>query len=380
MSRIIKKSLRIMLLIIIGILLILLIGGALFMNFSPQFGGKPSQEAIIRYEKIEYYKDGVFENQIPTSMDMDAAKMLSTMVDFIKGVPNSRPNFDIPFQRIDSLEICEWTDTTSLIWFGHSAFLLKMDDKNILIDPMFGDVPAPHPWLGKKRYSNGLPIEVEKLPAIDAIIFSHDHYDHLDYGSIQKLKDKTAQFYVPLGVGAHLLEWGVPAEKIHEMAWWEENNLAGIKLAFTPARHFSGRGFGDRFSTLWGSWVLIGAKHRVYFSGDGGYGPHFKEIGDKYGPFDFAMIECGQYNENWKDIHMMPEESAQAAQDIDAKMMMPIHWGAFTLALHSWTDPVERVSAAADKLKLPYIIPQIGEVISLDSGIEIEQSEWWVEE
>jgi L-ascorbate metabolism protein UlaG (beta-lactamase superfamily) len=309
---------------------------------------------------------------------MNASKMMSTMLEFIKGVPNSRPDFDIPLQRIDSLAITEWDESASLVWFGHSAFLLKMDGKNILIDPMFGDVPAPHPWLGKKRYSNGLPIEIEKLPAIDAILISHDHYDHLDYGSIQKLKDKTSAFYVPLGVGAHFLKWGVPAEKIHELAWWDETHLNSIKLVFAPARHFSGRGLGDRFSTLWGSWIIKGSNENIYFSGDGGYGPHFKEIGDKYGPFDFAMMECGQYNENWKDIHMMPEETAQAAVDVKANYMMPIHWGAFTLALHSWTDPVERVSKKANELEVSLLIPQIGERIIVDSTLSRSTEQWWL--
>lgn len=368
-----------MLLTILGVILLITIIGVLFVNMSPQFGGKPSTEDKARFEQESYYVNGVFENLIPTEMDLPPAKMMSTMVEFIKGVPNSKPDFEIPLNKVDSLDITQWEETANLIWFGHSAFLLKLDGKNILIDPMFGDVPAPHPWLGRKRYSNGLPIEVEKIPAIDAIILSHDHYDHLDYGSIQKLKDKTAAFYVPLGVGAHFLKWGVPAEKIHELAWWDETNIDGIKLIFTPSRHFSGRGLGDRFTTLWGSWVITGSNENIYFSGDGGYGPHFKEIGEKYGPFDFAMMECGQYNKNWSEIHMMPEETAQAALDVNTKLMMPIHWGAFTLALHSWTDPVERVSKKANELGVPLLIPEIGERITVDSNLTSSTEQWWLE-
>ncbi len=242
---------------------------------------------------------------------------------------------------------------------------------------MFGAVPAPHPWLGKKRYSKELPIEVEKLPAIDLIIFSHDHYDHLDYGSIQKLKGKTKKFYVPLGVGNHLKKWGVQPSAIQELNWWDEVTYGDLVLAFTPARHFSGRGLTNRWSTLWGSWVIKGAQDNIYFSGDSGYGSHFKTIGDKYGPFDFAMLECGQYNERWSEIHMMPEETAQAAVDLNTKAMMPIHWAAFTLALHSWTDPVERVTVKARQLGMPIVVPKIGSSIQFNH-IPDETFNWWV--
>jgi len=331
---------------------------------------------LLAYTKTGQFKDGIFSNIIPTSMDMKGSKMLGVMLDFIKGVPNGKPNFAIPVEKIDSLTIVKNVSQTKLIWFGHSAFLLQIDGQNILLDPMLGEVPAPHPWLGGKRFSKELPIEIEKLPVIDAIIISHDHYDHLDYESIQKLKGKTKQFYVPLGVGAHFIAWGVPAEKVHELAWWDEISHETLRLAFAPARHFSGRGF-TRNNTLWGSWIIKGQTDNIYFSGDGGYGPHFKEIGEKYGPFDFAMLECGQYNPNWAQIHMMPEETAQAALDVQAKLMMPIHWGAFTLALHSWTDPIERVTKKAAELNMPLIAPKIGQPVYLD-GPALALEEWWV--
>ena len=353
----------------------LLITGILFLNMSKQFGGKATEKDKKRFAESGHYTDGIFVNLMTTTMDMGPGKMLSTLGKMLKGVPDSRPDFDIPVEKIDSMEIVENVSETKLIWFGHSAFLLQIDGKNILLDPMLGDVPAPHPMLGKKRFSRELPIEIEKLPAIDAIIISHDHYDHLDYESIQKLKGKTKEFYVPLGVGAHFLAWGVAAENIHELNWWDEIKHENIALAFAPSRHFSGRGL-TRNNTLWGSWIIKGTKDNIYFSGDGGYGPHFKEIGEKYGPFDFAMMECGQYNENWAQIHMMPEESAQAAVDVKAKMMMPIHWGAFTLALHSWTDPIERVSKKAAELQMPLIAPKIGEPIYLNGEI-LDFEKWW---
>ncbi|SOE19680.1 L-ascorbate metabolism protein UlaG, beta-lactamase superfamily [Spirosomataceae bacterium TFI 002] len=375
-----KSFLKFMLVSILGIIGIIALIAVLFVNLSPQFGGKHSSEAKARYAKSGIYKEGKFLNQIPTDMSMDFASLVSITKDFIKGVPNSAPDFEVPIHKVDSLDLTKKDTITKLIWFGHSAFLLQMDDKNILIDPMLGNVPSPHPWLGKGRYQKELPIEIEQLPVIDAIIISHDHYDHLDYGSIQKLKAKTKTFLVPLGVGAHFEAWGVPKENIHELNWWDEIKLDNIKLAFTPSRHFSGRGMGDRFSTLWGSWVITGSKDNIYFSGDGGYGPHFKEVGEKYGPFNFAMMECGQYNEKWADIHMMPEETVQAAIDVKSELFMPIHWGSFTLALHSWTDPVERVIAKANELQMPIYIPRIGEEIIIGKEMPRSKVKWWIKQ
>lgn len=363
--------------IILSIIVIILIIGVIFINTSPEFGGKSTPEDIERYEQSGHYKEGIFINEIPTSMDMGFTSMVGTMIDFIKGVPNGRPKVAPPIETIDSLSIVKNISRTRLIWFGHSAFLLQIDGKNILLDPMLGKVPAPHPLLGGKRYNNNLPIEIEKLPQIDAIIISHDHYDHLDYGSIKALKDKTKQFLVPLGVGAHLKAWGIENTRIEEFKWWQELSYEHLKVVFTPARHFSGRGLGDRSKTLWGSWVIQGKTDNIYFSGDGGYGPHFKEIGQKYGPFGFAMMECGQYNEKWHDIHMMPEETAQAAIDVNTEIMMPIHWGAFTLALHDWTDPAERVIKKAIELEQKFYIPMIGSSIWLDEIQELESEPWW---
>lgn len=350
--------------------------GILFVNISPEFGGKASPEKIEKFKKTGHYQDGAFVNLIETSMNMNFSNMVSLMGEFIKGNPNKRPNFDIPVQHVDSMELVQNTKT-ELIWFGHSAFLLQMEGMNVLIDPMFGDVPAPHPLLGQSRYGKSLPIAIEKLPVIDAIIISHDHYDHLDYGSIQKLKDKTKMFYVPLGVGSHFEAWGVDVSQIVELDWWNSSRLGALNFTFAPSRHFSGRGILDRNKTLWGSWIIASEKENIFFSGDGGYGPHFKEIGEKYGPFDLAMIECGQYNERWNQIHMMPEESAQAGVDVRAKKVMPIHWGAFTLALHSWTDPVERFLKKSKELNSTTLTPQIGQRIFVEDDAAKYSLAWW---
>jgi len=362
---------------ILAILIFLVLSAVLFINLSPEFGGSPDKLKVTEFEKLDYYSEGKFENLIPTTMDMDFGKAIKMLPKFFKNDPTRVPSFALPIVKRDSLELVADNLPTRLIWFGHSAFLLQIDGKNIMIDPMLGEVPAPNPLLGKKRFFKDLPIEIEKLPQIDLIIISHDHYDHLDYGSIQKLKGKTKAYYVPLGVGSHFERWGVNPDQIQEMKWWDEIQIGSIQLAFTPSRHFSGRGPTNRFSTLWGSWVIKGQQDAIYFSGDGGYGPHFEEIGNKYGPFDFAMMECGQYNENWKEIHMMPEETAQAGKDVKAKIIMPIHWAAFTLAMHSWTDPVERVISKARALNQPLFVPKIGEFINLKDSLWTKE-EWWI--
>ena len=354
-----------------------LLFGFLFISFSPQFGGKPSPEQLREFEKLAHYSDGKFHNLQATEMGMDLAKAIKLLPEFFKNDPARKPDFDIPIVKIDSLELLN-SSSTRLFWFGHSAFLLQIDGKNILLDPMFGEVPSPHPWLGNPRFFEELPIEIEELPVIDMILFSHDHYDHLDYESVKKLAGKTKQFAVPLGVGAHLEAWGIEKARITELDWWEDFKVQDISLIFTPSRHFSGRGLNNRFSTLWGSWVIIGEEEKLFFSGDGGYGPHFQEIGNRFGPFDFAMLECGQYNENWKEIHMMPEETALAALDLKAKEFMPIHWGAFSLAMHSWTDPVERVLAKSQELGLKIRVPKIGSMIEIKEESQPELYPWWI--
>ncbi len=362
---------------ILGIILLIIVVGFAFLHLSPEFGGKISDAEKEAYEQAANYSEGKFRNLVPTSMTMDFATMKTLLRDYVRGNPKSRPVNPLPINKIDSSFLAATAaENPRITWFGHSAFFLEIENMNILIDPMLGEVPSPHPWFGGKRFNTQLPIQAESLPAIDFVIFSHDHYDHLDYGSVQKLKDKVQMFYVPLGLGAHLRAWGVSADKIKELNWGESVTHGGVTLICTPARHFSGRGLFDRDATLWSSWVIKSPQTNLYFSGDTGYGPHFKTIGEEHGPFDFAMLECGQYDERWESIHMMPEQTVKAAQDLNAKLMMPIHWGAFKLSLHDWNDPVIRASAEAQRLGMPFITPQIGATISLD-GAPIATENWW---
>ncbi len=372
------KFLKRMLLVIGIVLVVIVFGITLFINLSPEFGGSLSKVDKEKFAASNNYKEGKFINIGNVKMNMNFSSYIKILKLYLSPQPNSVPANNVSVQKIDSTGIANYNEQTRLIWFGHSSFLLQINKKNILIDPMFGKVPAPHPMLGNNRFSKELPIEIEKLPKIDAVILSHDHYDHLDYGSIQKLKDKVSYFFTPLGVGVHLQAWGVPKEHITELDWWQENTFEDLKLVCTPAQHFSGRGLSDGGSTLWSSWVIASKTENIFFSGDSGYGPHFKEIGEKYGPFNIGLLECGQYNELWSEIHMMPEETAQAGLDIKAQTIMPIHWGAFKLALHSWTDPVERILNKADELKINTIVPEIGEPIFLDKNPK--NSFWWKNE
>ncbi|WNB90846.1 MBL fold metallo-hydrolase [Bacillus sp. NEB1478] len=362
--------------IIIGLILFtILLITVLFLTLNPVFGRPPSQNMKSEFDRLDHFSEGTFVNQIPTVMATNFREMLPVLKEFIKGNPNRQPKQPI---SIEPLNLTAQTSDhqTKITWFGHSAFLLQTNGKNILIDPMFGHAPSPVPIFGNKRYSKKLPFKIEELPEIDLVILSHDHYDHLDYGTIKKLKEKVSQFVVPLGVSGHLERWGIQKERIKECNWWDEVELAGLELVCSPSRHFSGRSLTDRNSTLWCSWVIKGEDFNLYFSGDSGYGPHFKVIGEKYGPFDLTLMECGQYHEKWSAIHMLPEETVQAHLDVGGKLLIPIHWGAFTLSLHDWTEPVERAIKAASALDVTVSTPKIGETVILTKS-EYPHSFWW---
>lgn len=370
------KTLKKLGIAIVGVLLLLFLTAFLFVSFSPQFGASLTKEQKALFESSVNYSKGKFINKGNVNLNMSFSDMRKGFIGFFNPLPYTIPKENIEVVKIDSLNIAQYKGETRLIWFGHSTFLLQIEDHSVLIDPMFGKVPAPHPWLGTKRFSNELPIEIDELPKIDAVLISHDHYDHLDYGSIQKLKEKVNMFYTPLGVGAHLEEWGIEKTRIVELDWWQNASFEDLTFTCTPAQHFSGRGINDRSDTLWSSWVINSNSENIFFSGDSGYGPHFKEIGERYGPFDFAMLECGQYNKLWSEIHMFPEETVQAGLDVKARIIMPIHWGAFKLAMHPWKDPIERVSKKAEGLEITLFTPRIGEIIKF-SDLKLYKSKWW---
>ncbi|MEK4578726.1 MBL fold metallo-hydrolase [Bacillus mycoides] len=315
-----------------------------------------------------------YMNQIPTDVSFNPKDIIGLMTDYFKMKTKLRPVKNLPIvlsnKNNESLE--------SVTWFGHSASLLKIEGKKLLLDPMFGDASSPFPVFNSKRYSGAFSLEHDELQEIDAIIISHNHYDHLNYKSIMRLKDRAKHFYAPVGVARYLIKWGVSPNKISEHNWWDEITFDNIKLVCAPARHFSGRSMTDRDCSLWCSWLILGQETKVFFSGDSGYAPHFKEIGEKYGPFDLTLMECGQYDTRWSAIHMLPEETVQAHIDVKGELLVPIHWGAFTLALHEWSDPIERVTKEANRLGVNIATPQIGEAIALQSK-DYPTAAWWRE-
>jgi L-ascorbate metabolism protein UlaG (beta-lactamase superfamily) len=258
-------------------------------------------------------------------------------------------------------------------WLGHSTTLIEIDGLRLLTDPVLSERASPVPFAGPKRFTPPA-LSVDDLPPIDAVILSHDHFDHLDRDTIRALAGKVGRFYTTLGVGARLTAWGVPAERVIELDWWQEASFGPLTLAATPAQHFSGRGLSDRDSTLWASWVVSGSRERLFFSGDTGMHAGFAEIGERYGPFDLTLIECGAYNELWPDVHMQPEQSIAAHRFVKGRTMMPVHWGTFDLAMHRWDEPAERIRALAAEQGVRLVQPRPGETITPDSSL---QSPWW---
>ena len=339
-----------------------------------QFGAKAKKSDIEKYSKSKYWNGKIFENLEVTKMNISIQtlpKLLYKQFCKKEAREPQKPLSIIPF---DKELFIQPHQSMQSIWYGHSAILMRLDNKTILIDPMLGSNAAPIAPFAVQRFSQNTLDLIDEFPKIDLVLLSHDHYDHLDYDSIQKLKSKTKQFYVALGVKRHLVSWGIHEDTITEFDWWDENPFGGIQITFTPTRHFSGRGLADRAKSLWGGWALKTANENIWFSGDSGYAEHFKEIGTRLGPFDFAFMECGQYNENWHQIHMYPEESIQASIDANVKNMMPVHWAGFALAQHTWTEPVERFTQEAIGKNRNYCLPKIGELFDSNHS---QKPTWW---
>jgi len=352
-------------------LLLIILSIWLFLQ-QPQFGKVPSAARLERIQKSPGYREGTFHNLSPTPVMAEDVSMWDTLVDFIKPGKDRKPDRPLPSVRTDLKALP--ADEPRLVWFGHSSYLLTVAGRKILVDPVFSGHASPVSFFGK-NYPGSNEYSVGDMPDIDVLILTHDHYDHLDYRTIDQLRPKVKEVVASLGVGAHLERWGYDSGIIRELAWHEDATVAGVlRLTALPARHFSGRLF-KRGQTLWSSFVLQTLDHTFYLGGDSGYDSHFAEIGTKYGPFDLAILECGQYNENWRYIHMMPEQTAQAAVDLQAKVLLPVHWGKFTLALHPWYEPIERVTAKAQELNLPLVTPRIGEPVIL-SGLA-PTFPWW---
>ena len=338
-------------------------------------GSRPGGDALERIKKDKLYKGGKFENPVRTEV-MAPGGFWRMMSDWVGGKQVRAPREPVPMMKPDAVALARRPASgLAVTWLGHASMLVQMDEYRVLTDPVFSERATPVPGVGPKRFHPN-PVLAKDLPHIHAVVISHDHYDHLDMPSIKQLIPRTDRFIVPLGVGANLRAWDVPEEKIVELGWWENYRVGkGLIVVATPARHFSGRGPLDRNKTQWASFAFIGRQRRVYFGGDTGLFDGFKQIGKYLGPFDVTLMPIGAYNQGWRAIHLNPEEAVAAHQDVKGKLMLPIHWGTFNLAFHSWTEPAERLLEAAKAAGIQVAVPRPGERITLDKIPAARR--WW---
>lgn len=340
----------------------------------PMFGALPNKERLARIQQSPNFKDGQFVNQELTPDLTEGVSYYAVMKEFFfQKSPQNTPVDSLPSQITDLKALAP--DSNILVWFGHSSYFIQVDGKKILVDPVFSGAASPVKFT-TPSYKGSDMYKVEDFPDIDYLFISHDHWDHLDYETLLKLRGKVKKVITGLGVGAHLQRWGYNDKDVIETDWYDTTLLdSGFTAITTPARHFSGRGF-SRNKSLWASFVLQTPNMRIYIGGDSGYGKHFAEIGNKYGPFDLALLECGQYDKSWKYIHMMPQEVAQAALDLKASKLMPVHWCKFSLGIHAWDEPIIQVCQHSKKLEVPILTPMIGEKVILEDNKVFDT--WWI--
>jgi len=363
------------------------------MALFPVFGKAPAGARLQRILRSAHYKGNHFENVVPTTVTVPGVSIFKMLGDMRHRPATAQPDHPIPSVRTDLRALPK--DRATIVWFGHSSYLLQVNQTTILVDPVFSGHASPVSFLAKAYPGTGVYTAAD-MPDIDIMLLTHDHYDHLDYMTIRQLMPRVKHYCTSLGVGAHLESWGIAAGKITELDWWESwgTGAAGVEAAgaarglseggdhgritftATPARHFSGRSF-KRAGTLWSAFVLKTGGYTLFLGGDSGYERHFKEIGERFGPFDLAILECGQYGKNWPYIHMLPEQTMQAALDLRATALMPVHWGKFTLSLHPWDEPIRRLTVAAADKGLPVATPMIGQPVVV--GEAYPDARWWEE-
>lgn len=319
--------------------------------------------------------EGRYRNRAPMTPP-STLRTLAIFWDQLFNKPrHTRPAGEIPVQPLSRQQLLAAPDNT-VYRLGHSTVLLKLHNRFWLTDPVFAERASPVQWAGPQRFHQP-PVRLDELPPISAVILSHNHYDHLDRAAIGQLVHKTGLFLTPLGVGDTLIEWGVPADKVRQLDWWQSVEVQGVKFVATPSQHFSGRTLRDSNLTQWASWVMIAERQRVFFSGDSGYFEGFKAIGDQYGPFDLTLMETGAYNVQWPMVHMQPEQSLQAHLDLRGRWLLPIHNGTFDLAMHAWHEPFDRILALAWERNVSITTPMMGQPFYLDypsRGLT-----WWLD-
>ena len=283
------------------------------------------------------------------------------------------PTRSIPVQAVTREQLDEAADGT-LYRLGHSTVLLKLDGRFWLTDPVFSERASPVQWAGPKRF-HAPPITLDELPPLAAVVLSHDHYDHLDRETVRVLAAKTEVFLTPLGVGDRLVRWGVPRDKVRQLDWWDDVELDGVRFTATPSQHFSGRTLFDRNATLWASWVIQADGLRIFFSGDTGYFDGFRTIGERLGPFDLTLLECGAYDRRWQEVHMLPAQTLQAHLDLGGRSLLPIHNSTFDLAFHGWSEPMESLYTLSGQREVQIVTPTIGQPLTIARPEQTQP--WW---
>lgn len=336
------------------------------------FGARPSGIRAARVRRSPQYRDGAFHNPVQTTT-VRPTRGGHTLGELLFGGKLRKPGGPIP---VATPELPGPDDTGDLhvTWYGHASALVEIEGARVLLDPVWSERCSPSRLVGPRRL-HPMPVAVDQLPPVNAILISHDHYDHLDMATVRALcATQVAPFVVPLGVGSHLDRWGVPAERIIELDWDEQVRIGGLTLTVTAARHFSGRTLARDY-TLWGSWVIAGARRKVFYTGDSGYFDGYARIGAQHGPFDAALVQIGAYDPSWPEIHMTPEEAVAAHLDLRAGLLIPVHWCTFVLAFHPWADPVERLWREAKARDVRLAVPRPGQRVDVDEPPAV--AGWW---
>lgn len=335
----------------------------------PNIGSHPTGTRQVRDEQSPQWHGGQFTNPLRMFSNLHGG-----VLQMLRSNPGEEPDAPVPVMHPAASYANRPISGLRVTWFGHSSSLVEIDGVNILVDPIWSERASPFPWLGPRRFFPPV-VPIEGLPHLDAVVISHDHYDHLDRATIQSLDQRGVRFIVPLGIGAHLVGWGVDATHIVELDWWQEARVGTVRIVATPSRHASGRINPQGDQTLWTGYAFVAPRHRVFYSGDTGMNETFVDVGKRFGPFDVALIESGQYDAQWPDWHLGPEQAVAVSRQVGAKLMIPVHWGLFKLAHHAWTEPPERVLAAAQCAHVDVMVPEPGQAI--EPATQAPIAHWW---
>jgi L-ascorbate metabolism protein UlaG (beta-lactamase superfamily) len=342
------------------------------------FGARPEGERLDRLRRSPRWVDGRFRNSVPTDT-VKPGDLPATLRLQLFGSESRYPRRPIPVVALSAPDFATAPASgLRVTWMGHASALVEIDGRRFLTDPVWGERASPSGLVGPRRFFEP-PIALADLPPLDAVLISHDHYDHLDMETVQALGRRGTRFLVPLGVGAHLEKWGIAPAQIQELDWEESADFGDLAVVATPARHFSGRRISGRDVSLWCSWVIAGLRHRIFYSGDSGYFDGFRAIGAAHGPFDAALMSLGSYGPTWPQVHMDPEELVRAHAELGGGLLVPVHWATFNLAFHPWNEPAERAAAAAARQGVRIAFPRPGERLEPSAPPDPSAGDWWRE-